>query len=190
MASNLKLQLLIHEGEVSEIVRIIQAGRGSEMKIVGNLFGLWRNSLTQPVVQLITGPGKSARLTRDTFSPDPNYHDECKNYLRENHGLLQIGLWASGSARRYQKLDPHQANFAYRDPLLPDTGKYAVILFVNTQPNLSMEFFIINRNTQHSRVVSYNTIQREGISLIHYFVIYLQSFHQTVRIAQRNMAHK
>ena len=96
------LQLLINEGELSEIVRVIN-DRGSKTKIVGCLFGLWRNSLLQPVVQLVTGPGKNAKLSKKNFTPDSRYHDRITRYLEEEHGLLQIGLWCSGSAERYPR---------------------------------------------------------------------------------------
>ena len=102
MAFSFNPQLLIHEGELNEILAVIKS-KGSEVKIVGALFGLWRNSLKQPVVHLVTGPGKKAGIQKDKFSTDFSYVNGCKEYLRRNHGLLQIGLWCSGSIRRYPK---------------------------------------------------------------------------------------
>ena len=94
-------QLLIHESELNEILRIISTVKDPECKIVGNLFGLWRHSLIQPVVHLVTGPGKRAKLSRDTFIPGGVYHVGMKKYMEEQHGLLQIGLWCSGNSDRY-----------------------------------------------------------------------------------------
>ena len=96
-------QLLINEGELNEILRIISAAKDPECKIVGSLFGLWRNSLTQPVVQLATGPGARAKISKKMFTPDGAYHGGITEYLDNDHGLLQIGLWCSGSASRYSK---------------------------------------------------------------------------------------
>ena len=103
MAMSSKPQLLIHDGELNQIVGMIKAAKSPEVKLGGSLFGLWRNSLTQPVVYLVTGPGKNAKVRKSAFAPDVCYHSRCKEHLKENHGLLQIGLWLSGSARRYPK---------------------------------------------------------------------------------------
>lgn len=93
-------QLLINESELSEIRRMISAAKNRQCKIVGSLFGLWRNSLIQPVVQLITGPGQRGKMVERKFSPDYDYQEAIKKYLGEQHGLLQIGLWCSGDATR------------------------------------------------------------------------------------------
>ena len=94
-------QLLINAGELGEILRTIKVAKDLELKIVGNLFGLWKNSCDQPVVQLVTGPGKRATVSKKTYSPDGVYHIGMKKYLEAQHGLLQIGLWCSGNSRRY-----------------------------------------------------------------------------------------
>jgi hypothetical protein len=94
-------RLLINAGELGEILRITKQAKDPEMKIVGNLFGLWRHSCNQPVVQLVTGPGKRATVSKKTYSPDGVYHIGMKRYLEAQHGLLQIGLWCSGNSGRY-----------------------------------------------------------------------------------------
>ncbi|XP_028402843.1 uncharacterized protein LOC114525644 isoform X2 [Dendronephthya gigantea] len=96
-------QLLINESELNEILRIIKSAKSTKVKIVGKLFGLWRNSLIQPVVQLVTGPGKSAMTSKEMFRPDSGYHEQIKHYMQYEHGLLHIGLWLSGSTDRYPK---------------------------------------------------------------------------------------
>ena len=92
---------MIHESELNEILRVVNTAKDPELKVVGNLFGLWKNSLMQPVVQLITGPGKRAKVSKNSFSADGVYHIGTKKYLEEKHGLMQIGLWCSGNANRY-----------------------------------------------------------------------------------------
>ena len=94
-------QILINESEINEMLRIINAGKNSEVKIVGKLFGEWKESCSQPVIQLITGPGQRAKISKKSFSPDGYYHIHLKKYLESEHGLSQIGLWCSGSANRY-----------------------------------------------------------------------------------------
>ena len=102
-SSSFTPQLLINEGELSEILRIIKSAESNEAKIIGNLYGLWRNSLIQPVVQLITGPGWKAKISAQKCIPDDHYNKQIKSYLEGEHGLLQIGVWVSGSANRYPK---------------------------------------------------------------------------------------
>ena len=106
-------QLLINEGELNEILRVISAAKNPECKIVGSLYGLWRNSLIQPVVQLATGPGASAQVSKITFAPDGGYHDGITEYLDSEHGLLQIGLWCSGGAHRYPKRKYNKKLYAF-----------------------------------------------------------------------------
>ncbi len=102
MASTLPVpRLRINAGELGEILSIINTAKDPDLKIVGNLFGLWTNSFNQPVVHLITGPGKRATVSKKTFSPDGVYHVGMKKYLEAQHGLLQIGIWCSGNAKRY-----------------------------------------------------------------------------------------
>lgn len=96
-------QLLINQSELDEIYHIINSAKDPDVKIVGSLFGLWRNSLFQPVVHLVTGPGKKAKISKSTFGPDYNYNHDIKKCLKEDHGLLQIGLWCSGNANRYPR---------------------------------------------------------------------------------------
>ncbi|CAB3993024.1 Hypothetical predicted protein [Paramuricea clavata] len=139
-------QLLINEGELNEILRIISAAKNPECKIVGSLFGLWRNSLTQPVVQLATGPGARAKVSKEMFKPDGAYHSEIKEYLDNDHGLLQIGLWCSGSRSRYPRLDRKSREFNLRNTLVPWKGRYVVLMFVNfTRGNLEIEYEIIDK---------------------------------------------
>ena len=95
-----RTQLLIYEGELNEIFTIVDSKRGN--KIVGCLYGLWRHSLTQPVVHLATGPGAKAKLGFSTFYIDSNYDTKCKEYLAANHGLTEIGLWVAGDLSRYE----------------------------------------------------------------------------------------
>ena len=96
-------QLLINEGELEEIVRMVKAAKTVESKVVGKLFGLWRNSLIQPVVQLVTGPGGRAKTSKKHFVSDDGYHHKIKKFLDCEHGLLQIGLWFSGNVDRYPR---------------------------------------------------------------------------------------
>ena len=96
-------QLLINEGELGEILRMINAAKSAESRIVGPLFGLWRNSLIQPVVQLVTGPGAKAKTSKRSFIPDINYHGKISKRLETDYGLLQIGLWFSGNLDRYPR---------------------------------------------------------------------------------------
>ena len=103
MASLVSAQLLINQSELDEIYHIIHSAKDPEVKIVGSLFGLWRNSMVQPVVHLVTGPGKKAKISKSSFGPDYDYHHNIKECLNEDHGLLQIGLWCSGNANRYSR---------------------------------------------------------------------------------------
>ena len=106
-------QLLINEGELDEILRIIDNKKKPQSKIVGNLFGLWRNSLIQPVVQLITGPGAGAKTSKETFKPDVDYQKRIKKYLQNEHGLLQIGLWFYGNVNRYPRCKCNMCHYTF-----------------------------------------------------------------------------
>ena len=70
-------------------------------------------------------------------------------------GLTQFFLCLSFA------VDPHNVDFLVRIETMPDKGKYAVLLFVNTVPSLSMDFFIVDRNNPKS--FTCNRLHREGI---------------------------
>ncbi|XP_028402842.1 uncharacterized protein LOC114525644 isoform X1 [Dendronephthya gigantea] len=143
-------QLLINESELNEILRIIKSAKSTKVKIVGKLFGLWRNSLIQPVVQLVTGPGKSAMTSKEMFRPDSGYHEQIKHYMQYEHGLLHIGLWLSGSTDRYPKLNHASREFSLASPLLPQDGRYVVLMFVDySGKSLEIEYHIIDRHQLH-----------------------------------------
>lgn len=98
-------RLLINREELNEIWRIMLSARKPKHKMVGGLYGLWRNSLRQPVIELITGPGKyinqSDKAKNHDYKFDKDYHEFITKYLNEEHGLMQIGLWCSGKANSY-----------------------------------------------------------------------------------------
>ena len=106
-------QLLINQSELDVIYRIISSVKDPDGKIVGSLFGLWRHSLFRPVVHLVTGPGKKANISKSSFSPDYDYNAGIRGSLKEDHGLLQIGLWCSGNASRYHKRECNKNSLWY-----------------------------------------------------------------------------
>ena len=103
--SQTSLQLLLHAGEVEYIIKNIKESNSKGSEYVGGcLFGLWRNSLKQPVIQFVTGPGKSFVRTKsvDTlFTSD--YFKECASMMKKNHCLLHLGFWFSGSSEQQSR---------------------------------------------------------------------------------------
>ena len=93
--SQSNLQVLLHEGELLHIVEAIHQSKG--VAVGGCLFGLWRNSLTQPVIQFVTGPAQKSfrEPIEDIFKNE--YNTKCEEILKTEHRLLNLGYWVSGS---------------------------------------------------------------------------------------------
>lgn len=97
--SQTSLQLLLHAGELEYIVDTIKESRNKNADFVGGcLFGLWRNSLVQPVIQFVTGPGKRLASVEKMFKS--HYAKECARIVMDNHCLLHLGFWFSGSQQQ------------------------------------------------------------------------------------------
>lgn len=90
-ASN--LQVLMHAGELQYIVENIKKSDRKTKFVGGCLFGLWRNSLKQPVIQFVTGPDKNFAGKNVKEMIDGNYVKECTETLEKNHCLLRLGFW-------------------------------------------------------------------------------------------------
>ena len=145
-------QLLINEGELDEIVRIIGAAKSSESKVVGKLFGLWRNSLIQPVVQLVTGPGGRAKTSKKHFESDDRYHHKIKKFLECEHGLLQIGLWFSGNVDRYPRFNQAGRDYGRIHPLIPKEGRYVFMSVDCSRETPEIEYQVIDRERNSYQV--------------------------------------
>ena len=98
--SEASLQLLLHAGELEYIVRTIQESPSNHFA-AGCLFGLWRNSLIQPVIQFVTScrttskkNGKPASI-EEVF--EKGYKGSNANILEQDHRLLHLGFWICGS---------------------------------------------------------------------------------------------
>ena len=90
--SEASLQLLLHAGELEYIMKTIKATRKNQFA-AGCLFGLWRNSLIQPVIQFVTGPQlKEKEGIKEVFRKKYSSAD----ILEEDHRLLHLGFWFYG----------------------------------------------------------------------------------------------
>ena len=98
--SQTSLQLLLHAGELEYIVDTIKESRNENADFVGGcLFGLWRNSLIQPVIQFVTGPGKGQLASVEKMFKS-RYAKQCASIVKDNHCLLHLGFWFSGSQQQ------------------------------------------------------------------------------------------
>lgn len=92
--SEASLQLLLHAGELEHIMRTIEAP-GSTQFAAGCLFGLWRNSLIQPVIQFVTGcqttkKGQPVSI-EEVFEKE--HTGRNADILEKDHRLLHLGFW-------------------------------------------------------------------------------------------------
>lgn len=104
--SESNLQLLLHAGELEYIIDTINASKGSKSSkqsscVGGCLFGLWRNSLKQPVIQFVTGSGpdrisnkKGEGRIKELF--DNPSTEGYASVLMNDHQLLHLGFWFYG----------------------------------------------------------------------------------------------
>jgi hypothetical protein len=100
--SQSNLQLLLHAGELEYIVNTIKKSKQTEF-VGGCLFGLWRNSLKQPVIQFVTGSGIDRHYTvRDVFIENRVAKDNAK-ILEKSHRLLHLGFWFYGSEDKQEE---------------------------------------------------------------------------------------
>jgi hypothetical protein len=93
------LQLLLHAGELQYIVETIRNSNGTGF-VGGCLFGLWRNSLKQPVIQFVTDSGSNKGGRNRTINKDMFDNENIKKYksiLKRDHCLLHLGFWFNGS---------------------------------------------------------------------------------------------
>ena len=127
------LQLLLHTGEVDYIVKTIRERRKATPFVGGCLFGLWRNSLKQPVIQFVTGPSKNFvnKGIEEIFSN--HFYDPCADVVWNKHCLLHLGFWFCG---RQEHLTKAIDEFG--------KSKYNVLMFVNmtNENQLSGEYFL------------------------------------------------
>jgi hypothetical protein len=92
--SQSSLQLLLHAGELEYIVNTIKASKSTDF-VGGCLFGLWRNSLIQPVIQFVTGTGRRATSIKDLF--ENRYTEIYAGVVEKDHRLSHLGFWFFGS---------------------------------------------------------------------------------------------
>ena len=113
--SQSSLQLLLHAGELEYIVDTIKTSRNKNAGFVGGcLFGLWRNSLIQPVIQFVTGPGKHFEGTTSVDKMfRSHYVKECAQIMMRSHCLLHLGFWFSGSPQQQDIGIPYVINIVY-----------------------------------------------------------------------------
>jgi hypothetical protein len=93
--SQSNLQLLLHAGELEYIVNTIKKSKQTEF-VGGCLFGLWRNSLKQPVIQFVTGSGPQEKYGQHSTIEDVFKSPYVKPYadiLEEDHRLSHLGFW-------------------------------------------------------------------------------------------------
>ncbi|CAB3993023.1 Hypothetical predicted protein [Paramuricea clavata] len=123
--SQSSLQLLLHAGELEYIVKTIRASLNKNDRFVGGcLFGLWRNSLKQPVIQFVTGPGENfddSRGIKNMFSS--KHVESCATIMMEKHCLLHLGFWFYGREEEDQK--------KAESMVFTSGPKYNVLLFIN-----------------------------------------------------------
>ena len=94
--SQSNLQVLLHAGELWQIVQAIQQSSGSF--VGGCLFGLWRNSLKQPMIQFVTGPGQGFKKNSTVKTVlHSEYNRKCEDIMYNKHAMLKLGYWFSGS---------------------------------------------------------------------------------------------
>jgi hypothetical protein len=99
------LQLLLHEGEVEYMVKTIRKSWGKQF-VGGCLFGLWRNSLVQPVIQFVTGPGKNfddRSIEKMFASRKGDFVNSCVSIMGDKHRLLHLGFWFHGSEEQLER---------------------------------------------------------------------------------------
>lgn len=104
--SQSNVQVLLHEGELLYITHIIEETLQTKGNFVGGcLFGLWRNSLKQPVIQFVTGPSKEFRqeLRLEAFC-NSEYNAKCGDILRKGHAMLKLGYWFYGLDDKKEKV--------------------------------------------------------------------------------------
>ena len=114
------LQLLLHAGELEYIAETIKRSKLAE-PVGGCLFGLWRNSLIQPVIQFVTdgGPQKYGKV----FNKE--YIKIYADIVEKNHRLLHLGFWFCGSEDEQEKAKK----------MVFETLKLNVLLFINVSKN-------------------------------------------------------
>ena len=110
------LQLLLHAGELEHILETIKRSKRAE-PVGGCLFGLWRNSLIQPVIQFVTGCGSQKH--RKVF--DKEYTKIYADILEKNHRLLHLGFWFCGTDNEQEEAKK----------IVFETLKLNVLLFIN-----------------------------------------------------------
>lgn len=97
--SEASLQLLLHAGELEHIVRTIKASQSAQFA-AGCLFGLWRNSLIQPVIQFVTGCQTTTKKGQPVSIEEvigKEYTGRNADILKQDHCLLHLGFWVYGS---------------------------------------------------------------------------------------------
>ena len=92
-------RVLIHAGELQQIVQALKKSGCSPTR--GCLFGLWRNSMKQLVVQFVTDSGKNAIFNSQGYNPDNEYENRRAKTLKEKHAMMKVGYWFSGSPNDY-----------------------------------------------------------------------------------------
>lgn len=140
----MSLQVLIHEGELQQIVEVIKQQRiGSQIR--GCLFGLWRNSMKQPVIQFVSCPGEDAGSESHMDCSPDDYEMRCKDILEAKHAMLKLGYWLSGSPNDYSDVIPQ-----YLDDL-----KCNLLLFIKISSSEMTGHFYLKTKTEKNDSVLY-----------------------------------
>ena len=84
--------LRIFESEYKEIQTLVT--KYENIETGGDLFGLWSRD-SEPVVQLIIGPGERCRRTSVSFHQDTDYLQNVGTFLNTSFMLCHIGSWHS-----------------------------------------------------------------------------------------------
>ncbi|XP_046859667.1 uncharacterized protein LOC124453026 [Xenia sp. Carnegie-2017] len=125
-ASN--LQVLMHAGELEYIVENIKESRRTYKVIGGCLFGLWRNSLVQPVVQFVTGhvkPSKNLEGQEIDNIINGEFVEKFTSTMLKNHSLVRLGFWFTSFEENFDE---------FRESVLQEfqnRNKDKLLLFIN-----------------------------------------------------------
>ena len=135
----------MNEGEKYQIEEWVK--KYPNIETGGDLFGAWIDDRTA-VVQFVLGPGENCRRTSVSFFQKIEYLRDAGSYLKQQHGLCNIGQWHS-----HHQLGLTQPSGGDRNTVwgnMPNLGLNRYIVFIATITDNSYNRSYFNYNQPRS----------------------------------------